>query len=58
MNSELGSLMTEHYNDARLRLQRNSNAALRDPKILMFAERDIKYCELKLQHQQDGLSIT
>lgn len=54
MNSELGSLMAERFNDARLRLQQspNSSVLLRDPKILMFMDRDAKYRELKLQQEQ------
>lgn len=56
MNSELGSLMAERFNDARLRLQQSSSVTLRDPKILMFMDRDTKYRELKLQNEQNSSS--
>ncbi len=43
VNSELGSLMAERFYDARLRLsQGDLKVPLRDPKILMFMDRDAK----------------
>lgn len=51
MNSELGSLMAERFYDARLQLQGNINLKFRDPKIIMFMDRDAKYLELKSQNE-------
>jgi hypothetical protein len=47
LNSELGALMAERFNDARLILQQRANIRLRDANILMFSKRDqtFKACE-------------
>ena len=47
VNSELGSLMAERFNDARLQLQQDKSLALRDPKILLFSERDATYKKMQ-----------
>jgi len=40
LNSELGALMGERFNDARYILQQRSDLKLRDPNIIMFSKRD------------------
>ena len=52
MNSELGSLMAERFNDARLQMQKDVNKILRDPKLLLFMDRDATYNKLKEQNSQ------
>jgi|GEM_PF-5502402 len=50
MNSEMGALMAERYQDARLRLQANQpGIALRDPGILMFSSREKAFETLQQQ---------
>jgi hypothetical protein len=40
INSDMGALMAERYNDACLQLRRTANVVLRDPNMLMFTNRD------------------
>lgn len=43
VNSELGALMAERFNDARHILQQQPGLDLRDPSILLFSKRDATY---------------
>ena len=47
LNSSLGSLMSERFRDARLHLTTRPSMKPRDPKILLFMERDRYFAELK-----------
>ena len=39
--------MAERFNDARLQLQQDKSLTLRDPKILLFSERDATYKKMQ-----------
>jgi hypothetical protein len=49
LNSELGALMAERFNDARHTLQQKAGLELRDQNIIMFSKRDETF---KNYHQQ------
>lgn len=49
LNSELGALMAERFNDARLMMRQRSDLTLRDPNIIMFSKRDETYKTLVAQ---------
>lgn len=53
INSELGALMAERFNDARLLLQQSKpGLSLRDPNFILFSKRDdtFKAYEAKAEH--------
>ncbi len=49
LNSELGALMAERFNDTRCVLQQKPGITLRDPNMIMFSKRDETF---KLRHEQ------
>ena len=51
INSELAALNAERYHDARIRLQKENKAVLRDPKIMMFTTRDSYYNSLSYKYE-------
>lgn len=57
LNSELGALMAERFNEARYILQQRSSLELRDPNIIMFSKRDetFKACEDQVEYSPSRL---
>jgi hypothetical protein len=60
LNSELGALMAERFNDARYIMQQNSSLDLRDPNIIMFSKRDetFKSYQANVEHSYSKMQFS